>query len=572
MLSDGNVWMTKNMRLDFSNLKSDISAQNTNNPTSTFISEAAAHPSSTEPSGWCSTNGGTCVNKILFNATFIGNTNRSSTQDRHWATYGVDHYWEALDYYGAYYNWYTATAGNGVLTTTSGDPSGSLCPKGWHLPTSTEIYNSVDRAHFEDYYDAPAKFSHAGEVGGTGSFYGLETRGYYWSSTAESRAYAYMLSFSVLSSSSDEQNGLIGTSAKYNGLPLRCVLDNANNRPGAGTYQIIFDKNDGSGDTSVQQVNVGDTVTLTANPWQRDNYTFNGWNTSADGTGTSYADEEEVSNLASRDEAIVLYAQWEATAPEEMQGWSCNLSTGDSTTLSDSRDGQTYTIAKLADGNCWMIDNLNLGATSLTTNLTSDNSNLSTTVTAATFNSWKKSNGYFNGTYSGEYRLISGSDSVSQSKYGASYNYYATTGGTISGDSNRQNASYDICPVGWRLPTTSEVTNLFTQYGYTSSLSASAKITVANKLRAPLANGGTAIAPAGDTLPGWQLGAYDDQLGRTAYYWTSNAGADTLGYFYGYSFATSGDVLYISVGGIANRQVGHSIRCLLKDSSYDAGT
>ena len=896
MLSDGNVWMTKNMRLDFSNLKSDISAQNTNNPTSTFISEAAAHPSSTEPSGWCSTNGGTCVNKILFNTTFIGNTNRSSTQDRHWATYGVDHYWEALDYYGAYYNWYTATAGNGVLTTTSGDPSGSLCPKGWHLPTSTEIYNSVDRAHFEDYYDAPAKFSHAGEVGGTGSFYGLETRGYYWSSTAESRAYAYMLSFSVLSTSSDEQNGLIGTSAKYNGLPLRCVLDNVNNRPGTGTYQIIFDKNDGSGDTSVQQVIVGDTVTLTTNPWTRDNYTFIGWNTasdgtgttyadeesvtdlvgrdeaivlyaqweliartcsdlgvptmqnwvnsslvnagdtvnlcdsrdltvypvtkladgniwmaknmrldfnklieeisaantdnpasgftsnsvenrdsaymnaawwgsgsqrcsgsprynttniggtdcpsgncdeygmyysvraafagstpvsdsslcpagwriptyqefqvldssqlslgnfslagtlygdvtnsvydqgingrgnsgqfwanstdmaarvnktynsdslyvgigggsyfcfgnaircvledptydagtyqiifdkndgsgdtsvqqvnvgdtvtltpnswtrdnysfvgwntSADGTGTSYADEESVTNLASRDEAIVLYAQWEATAPEEMQGWSCNLSTGDSTTLSDSRDGQTYTIAKLADGNCWMIDNLNLGATSLTTNLTSDNSNLSTTVTAATFNSWKKSNGYFNGTYtSGEYRLISGSDSVSQSKYGASYNYYATTGGTISGDSNRQNASYDICPVGWRLPTTSEVTNLFTQYGYTSSLSASAKITVANKLRAPLANGGTAIAPAGDTVPGWQLGAYDDQLGRTAYYWTSNAGADTLGYFYGYSFTTTGDVLYISVGGTANRQVGHSIRCLLKDSS-----
>lgn len=41
-------------------------------------------------------------------------------------------------------------------------------------------------------------------------------------------------------------------------------------------------------------------------------YIFTGWNTKADGSGTSYADEQEVLNLTAENNAIVvLYAQWE---------------------------------------------------------------------------------------------------------------------------------------------------------------------------------------------------------------------------------------------------------------------
>ena len=43
--------------------------------------------------------------------------------------------------------------------------------------------------------------------------------------------------------------------------------------------------------------------------FDRDEYNFAGWNTKADGTGTSYADGEAVTNLGN----ITLYAQWKKT-------------------------------------------------------------------------------------------------------------------------------------------------------------------------------------------------------------------------------------------------------------------
>ena len=38
---------------------------------------------------------------------------------------------------GNYYNFYAATAGTGNPNLTSGDAPDSICPKGWHLPSST---------------------------------------------------------------------------------------------------------------------------------------------------------------------------------------------------------------------------------------------------------------------------------------------------------------------------------------------------------------------------------------------------------------------------------------------------
>ena len=55
------------------------------------------------------------------------------------------------------------------------------------------------------------------------------------------------------------------------------------------------------------------TVTLTANEFTRAGYTFTGWNTEADGSGTSYEDGATVSNLTTTDgDTVTLYAQWEA--------------------------------------------------------------------------------------------------------------------------------------------------------------------------------------------------------------------------------------------------------------------
>lgn len=57
---------------------------------------------------------------------------------------------------------------------------------------------------------------------------------------------------------------------------------------------------------------------LTSNAFKRDGYTFEGWNTKADGSGTTYTDAEEVKNLTVTGEnggKVTLYAQWKNAEP-----------------------------------------------------------------------------------------------------------------------------------------------------------------------------------------------------------------------------------------------------------------
>ena len=81
-------------------------------------------------------------------------------------------------------------------------------------------------------------------------------------------------------------------------------------------YTVTFDKNKGNGSTEVteemdpQKIPVGETTGLTPNKFAREGYTFSGWNTQADGSGTSYTDGQEVTNIAAKGENVVLYAQW----------------------------------------------------------------------------------------------------------------------------------------------------------------------------------------------------------------------------------------------------------------------
>lgn len=54
------------------------------------------------------------------------------------------------------------------------------------------------------------------------------------------------------------------------------------------------------------------TYTLPANNYSLLGWTFNGWNTKADGTGTSFKDKDKVSNLSEISKIVTLYAQWDA--------------------------------------------------------------------------------------------------------------------------------------------------------------------------------------------------------------------------------------------------------------------
>ena len=63
-----------------------------------------------------------------------------------------------------------------------------------------------------------------------------------------------------------------------------------------------------------QIITIGQSQNLIANPYTNEYYTFNGWNTSQDGTGTSYTNEQAVSLSNTPGDTISLYAKWEEKA------------------------------------------------------------------------------------------------------------------------------------------------------------------------------------------------------------------------------------------------------------------
>ncbi len=71
-------------------------------------------------------------------------------------------------------------------------------------------------------------------------------------------------------------------------------------------YHITFDANGGSGTLEQQEVSHNIATKLSKNTYTKEEYIFAGWNTKLDGSGTSYADEQNISLTGN----ITLYAQW----------------------------------------------------------------------------------------------------------------------------------------------------------------------------------------------------------------------------------------------------------------------
>lgn len=80
----------------------------------------------------------------------------------------------------------------------------------------------------------------------------------------------------------------------------------------ANEIAITFNPNGGTGSMDAMSVNPGVDNVLNANTFTREDYTFTGWNTAADGTGTAYADKATVNF----DADTILYAQW-----KRADGW-----------------------------------------------------------------------------------------------------------------------------------------------------------------------------------------------------------------------------------------------------------
>ena len=85
---------------------------------------------------------------------------------------------------------------------------------------------------------------------------------------------------------------------------------------------ITFDSNGGTGTMDTQAFLEGVKATLNACTFTRSGYTFNGWNTKANGSGTAYSDGQSVT----LSDNTTLYAQWKSTQPTYYsQSWTVSM-------------------------------------------------------------------------------------------------------------------------------------------------------------------------------------------------------------------------------------------------------
>ena len=106
------------------------------------------------------------------------------------------------------------------------------------------------------------------------------------------------------------------TTAPNNGVPLTITVDGSTfSFTGDGTpagqttnpsYTVSFSGNGGSGNMAAETANAA--TPLTSDGFTRPGYTFTGWNTAANGSGTAYADGSTYAFTAN----ATLYAQWKA--------------------------------------------------------------------------------------------------------------------------------------------------------------------------------------------------------------------------------------------------------------------
>ena len=253
-----------------------------------------------------------------------------------------------------------------------------------------------------------------------------------------------------------------------------------------------------------------------------------------------------------------------------MQNYSCsNLANiGDTDMVYDTRDNQAYTIGKLADGNCWLLDNLALDLVAKKSVLTQDNTHASDTTlnylkngggstsdkyaTAAVSN-WTSSYSYSAPRVNLTNKDVIPSDATSQAgqyKVGGYYNYCAASAGSYcygsgtSAGTSSGNATEDICPKGWRMPTgddTGEYQALYNNSRYNTYAS------YRSALHLP--------------LPGYFYSGSAKYQGSNGDWWSSTrSGNDGM---YRLSVGTSGIYPVSSY----TRDLGVSVRCVLGSQS-----
>ena len=111
---------------------------------------------------------------------------------------------------------------------------------------------------------------------------------------------------------------------------------------------VTFEPNGGVGATMTQAFISGQSVTLRSNTFTRSGYTFSGWSTNQNGSGTTYTDGQTVTLTAD----TTLYAQWRSNSSGYNPGSYTPSSGGNTPSTPSSPTSETHTseTATAADG------------------------------------------------------------------------------------------------------------------------------------------------------------------------------------------------------------------------------
>ncbi len=253
------------------------------------------------------------------------------------------------------------------------------------------------------------------------------------------------------------------------------------------TYTVVFDANGGTGTMAPQEFTSGESQALTHNAFSYEGYTFNGWNSVKDGTGTSYTDGQEIT--VSSD--MTLYAQWTSNGTNPTP----------SPTASNMLNGHEFVDLGLPSGTKWAT--CNVGAT--TPEGYGDHFAWGETAIKENYNwtTYAHSNGddhsltkycddsdYGNNGFTDNLNILEASDDAATAKWGA----------------------------GWRMPTKEEMQELYDNctHEYTSQNGVNGRLFTAS-------NGKSIFLPA--------AGGYSDNTlnnaGANGYYWSSTLATDS---------------------------------------------
>lgn len=280
-LPDNRCWMTRNL-----NLGRDSGGPNSNGtitltPDDTDITEDFILPASTNTSNTSST------------AARIRTTNNSGNNTN-----------------GTYYSW-PASVANTTNLSERAIPSTSICPKNWDLPSAGHYLILTEKADYKTdnlTTSAPSSFLTNGGFTNGETFY-QTGYSFFWTYAANTSSSANGARVNDTSITTSGSTGTTYGGNRYYLKNIRCVASQ-------GKASISYD-----GNGTVEHPTTGSITpqtnidihgaTASSNGFTRTGYSFNGWNTAADGSGESISTGSLISALNIKPgETITLYAQW----------------------------------------------------------------------------------------------------------------------------------------------------------------------------------------------------------------------------------------------------------------------